>query len=293
MNGPLGFPGSSPNAALEVQLNRGFLPPGHICLTLANDGTDATNDIAIAPGACRSTVAIVNGTPSTLMKDQGDLEIPASIVKQLDVSWAPAMFGGGGLSGLRCPGSSISDTTWHIYVVGAPGRQCDVLAVDSATQATVLAELRKIGFTAYRRIGSVLRESSALVAFKQTGNYFLRKTHAAVDLNNPGTSAVTHTLKVPVGIVVEAEVYFGVSLGGAVNATYGWLSPLDAVDETPSANITNICVTDDSAGGVGVSRSPLRVYTNTSGQVRSRLNGSSTDITVNLHVRGWTDTRDA
>lgn len=293
MNGPLGLPGSSQHAALESQFHRGFLPRGWIDgLTLANDTTDATNDISIAPGVCRSTVNIVGGTPSTLARDQMDLEIPATILKQLDVAWGAAHYTdrGGDRSGLRCS-SSISDTTWHIYVIGAPLRQTDIIAVDSAVQATVLAELRKVGYTAYRRVGSIIRASSALVAFAQNGDYFLRKTLDLLSVNNPGTSRVTHTLKVPVGVVVEADVYFGITLSGAVNVTVGLVCSIDATDEEATVGRTSVQSTDDSAGGVNISRISARVKTNTSGQIASRLNGSSTDITTNVDLRGWWDSR--
>jgi hypothetical protein len=61
VNLPLGLPGDGPIHRFEKLEAYGWLclPPGWISgLILSNDGTDATNDIAVSKGVCRSTVNV-------------------------------------------------------------------------------------------------------------------------------------------------------------------------------------------------------------------------------------------
>lgn len=283
-----------PNAAAEKRLIRkeaeGWLPRGWIDgLTLSNDTTDATNDIAIAAGVARSTVRIVDGAASNLSRDQIDLELPVGVIKQLDVAFAPANYDPEGYSeGGRSGGkssSSISDTTWHVLLVGGAGLQTDVVLHDSATQSSILAEMQKIGgYTAYRNIGSIPRESSALIGFKQHQNRFRRTVMvSSVSVANPGTSAVTRTLNVPIGLEVIAEI--AVSLSNSTSpAIQLLLSALDEVDTAPSGSVYSIIV---SAGAAYTGAGQFQIKTNTSGQIRSRLSASGASDALNISTVGW------
>lgn len=297
MNRPLGLANRSPERVIADRIAMGWLPRGWIDgLVLSSDSTDITNDIGIAAGACRSTVSIVDGAASTLTRDQRDIEIPIAIIKQLDVAWAPENYdregySGGGRSGGRSA-SSISNTTWHVYAIGGPGVPDDILFHDSATQSSVVAALPG-NYTAYRRIGSVLRESAALAPFVQHGDYFHRGAVVAdVSAANPGTSAVTRTLSVPIGIRVLADVFVAANNAAAAQSPEVLLSDLEGTDATPSTTHAHISTTVAAAGFPTTICLPATVRTNTSAQIRSRASDTSANFTLSITTRGWWDQRD-
>lgn len=296
MNRPYRLPNIASQRALQRKQAQGWLPRGWIDgLTIANDTTDATNDISIAAGACRSTVNIVDGAASTLAQHQRDIEIPVSILKQLDVAWEPANFDGagfdgGGRSGMKSA-SSISNTTWHIYAIGGPGVRDDILAHDSATQSSVEAALPG-GYTAYRRIASILRESAAIVSFVQHGDYFQRAVRAAdVSAANPGTSAVTRTLSVPIGINVLAEVTLELINTAAGGISFGLLTDLAITDSTPATANAHVADVQTASGRSETHTATVLIRTSTSATIRSRISFSDASVTVKIGTRGWYDMR--
>ncbi len=290
-HGPYGFSNRSPLKEFVRLDALGWLPRGYLDGgTLSNDGTDATNDIGIAPLVTRSTVRIVNGAASTLSRDQMDLELPVAVIKQLDVAWAPDSYepsvpqGSGDRSGGRSP-SSLADGTWHVYVIGSPYMKPDVLLHDSAVQSSILAALPG-NYTAYRRIGSIKR-STSILAFAQDGDKFRLKAGIVTNGSaNPGTSAVTFTLPVPTGIVVWAD--FAVSLSNA-SSNYYWVAT--ALDETDvaagSGNFTFHTFGTSNTEAFG----NILVKTNTSAQVRFRQDASGASDQTTTVLYGWIDKR--
>lgn len=299
-NGPIGIPGHGPIQRFEDREALGFLPRGWIDgLVLSNDTTDATNDIAIAAGSCRSTVNVVNGAASTAIRDQIDLDIPVSIIKQIDVSWAPENYhpggfpGGGGGSGDRSGGrsaSALSNTTWHVFAIGGVGLQSDVLLHDGATVAGVVAALPG-GYTAYRRIGSIIRASAALVAFVQQNDTFLLKTVVRdINVTTSGTSAVLRTLTVPVGIQVDAIVDVGMAIANGSAANYALVTSPDQTDSAAAATLYTIGAAEDASTNI-FSTARLSVRTNTSAQIRTRESAGSASHTLRINTSGWIDSR--
>jgi hypothetical protein len=253
----------SPLRDYERVRARGFLPRGYIDgLVLSNDSTDSTNDIAVSAGSCRSSSNIVDGAISTKTADQLDLEIPVSIIKQLDVSWAPENydpegFSGGDRSGGRSS-SSLSNTTWHVFVIGGEGRQADILEHDATDPSAVLPG----GYTAWRLIGSLVRTGGAIKAFVQHGDLFMWVTPVLdVSNNTPGTSANTGTLTVPTGVRVMAFMNVMMNVGQL------YLSPLDITDQAATNGANPISTVDSGTGDGG---SQAHVLTNTSAQIRYR-----------------------
>lgn len=303
MNRWYGLPNTSPLKALERKHAEGYLPRGWIDgLILSNDTTDATNDIAISAGVCRSTANVINGVPSTLSRDQVDMEIPVGIIKQLDVAWAPENydeegFSGGGRSGGRSP-SSISDTTWHTFVIGGPGLPNDVLFHDSVTQSSVIAALPS-GYTAYRRIGSVVRASSAIKAFTQFGDEFRWRTPAADFNSNPSsTSSAMGTLSVPIGVQVKSIITFSLFQSVSALGVTGYAvvnSPYDADNAASSSNYTNhIVSSNDSVNNLQQLADTVvaHIRTNTSGQIRYRLSSAAASLRIEEVTHGYIDSRD-
>lgn len=248
-------------------------------LTLSNNGTDATNDIDIAAGKAVDSSSIVNMT------------LAAAMTKRLDANWAAGTNQGG-----RYSGAAIANTTYHVWLAAkAAGADVDVYLAPSAVPATVLGWLQaETGGAAYLyvwRIGSILRESAAIVPFTQRKDYFERNTlSAAVSATNPGTSAVTRTLNgIPDGIPVEADIFASMALTIDTAGT-GLISALTAADDVPGLNngIGNFGQPKSAFTTQGVP-SEIRVMTNTSAQVRSRISTSDGNTVLRIVTRGWKD----
>ena len=284
-----------PNAALEKRvppgLARGSLPRGWISgLILSNDTTDATNDIGISAGACRSTFNLVDGVPSTLSQDQIDIEIPVAIIKQLDVSWAPENydpegFSGGGRSGGRS-GSSLANGTWHAFAIGGPGEQADILFHDSVTQSSIIAALPQ-GYTAARRIGSIIRVVGAIDEFTQTGDYFRRKKgRLDMDTTSLSSAGATFTLGgVPSGVSVLA--LFNVYLNHSSSSAFLYMTNPD--DERDNPNNAGVPLSTLAVASGGFASGQAQVQTNSAAQI---FVDSNTAFTVLRAVTlGWWDDR--
>jgi hypothetical protein len=148
-------------------------------------------------------------------------------------------------------------------------------------------------YTFKRRIGSILREAAAIAAFVQDGDFFQRKASVLdVSAGNPGTSAVTRTLSVPIGYSVRASFAGGAfDSGSAIGPVY--FSDLAVNDEAPAtatAPLGNAANTNQAATSTG-SFTYLQVRTNNSAQIRSRLTSSNAGTTLRAATYGWFDVR--
>jgi hypothetical protein len=285
MNRPVPPSHFRPERAFETRQSQGWLPRGYIDgMILSNDATDATNDIGISAGVCRSTTCIVDGAGSAHFRDQIDLELPVSIIKQLDVAFAPENYladisgavagGGGARSGGRSI-SALADGTWHIHALGGRGVATDIILHDSTgfTNATLPSE-----YSAWRCIGSVVRATSIL-AFTQDNDTFLLTTPVLdIDTAAPGTSAVTATLaSAPTGFKIWALINW--FYGGTGNLYISSLDQTDSAASTTAAPLATIGI-----GGLSIGAGPILVRTNTSAQVRYRATNSTN---VRIATLGW------
>lgn len=142
-------------------------------------------------------------------------------------------------------------------------------------------------YTKKRRIGSILREAAAIVAFSQTGDEFARLALANdIGVTNPGAAAVTATLSVPTGIKVDAIITANLQDTAAGNKVVRF-SDLATMDV--ATTISNSMLTMASAGTSGSWRGTIR--TNTSAQIRYRLDASGANTVLNGQTLGWVDTR--
>lgn len=240
-------------------------PRGHLFgLTLANNASDATNDLDIASGEAASDAS----SPALMA-------LAASITKRLDAAWAV----GGGNGGLDT--GVIANTTYHVFLIRRPDTGVvDVLFSASATSPTL-----PTNYTQKRRIGSFVRNSGAIRAFTQRGDRFTYfSPRADVDVSNlaaaPGT---TYTLaSIPTGIQVDAIITAAMSNASANRN--GLVSSLDQSDDAPG-----------NSGQVWMqlsnqfSAASLQIRTNTSAQIRARSDSDSTSLRVS--VVGFIDTR--
>lgn len=253
-------------------------PAGYLWgLTLSNNGSDATNDIDIAIGEAASS--------STSHSSRVILTLNSALTKRLDASWAAGTNQGG-----RTSSKSLANGVWHVCLI----RVANVEDVGFDTSATCSNLVTDHSATHVRRIGSVLRESSSIVAFTQDGDTFLRSTAvldaSAGNATNPGTGAVTRTLSVATGVQVTALINAKTAQSGTTS--YVLLSPLSVTDATPSATTAPLFTFFGSnVSTANFGHGPIQIQTNTSGQIRSRLSASDANTILSIATLGWIDTR--
>lgn len=249
-------------------------PKGHLWgFSLAN-GTDATNDINFGTGVCRDST------------DAVDIIAASALVKQLDAAWAAGTNAGG-----RMSAAAIANGTYFLYAI----RKDSDRTVDFGFDVSPTAPTMPSGYTYFRRIGSMLRESATIAATKWSreagGN--LRATRDVMlndyTASNPGTSVVTDALSVPLGIQVKARFTGRLSDTSPAAATHLIFTETAQTDTAPSGALHDLRI---AAAGAGVAQNTSGNFerlTDTSGQIRFRLDASTADHTVMLMLIGWID----
>jgi hypothetical protein len=242
-------------------------------LAVSNNGSDATNDIDIAVGVCRDK------------DNSATITLASALTKQLDAVWAV-----GTNAGMRATGAAITDTTYHIFAILRPDTGVVDIAADTSITGANIAANTNAAYTKIRRIGSIVRTGGAIKAFSQNGDEVLWSA-AALDLNAVpnSTTAANATLTVPVGIKVEA--LFRAQLTDATTSGIAVLfsSPDEsdqAASETaaPGASIVSV------GAGPAIS-GHFRVRTNTSAQIRYRMETADVDADVQISTYGYIDRR--
>jgi hypothetical protein len=257
------------SALLAVTPKYNPLPPGFLFgCTLSNTAGDLVNDITVAPGKARDATDAVN------------LILAIGLTKRLDANWAVGDAQGGLDTG------SAANVTYHVWLI----KRSDTGVVDALLSASATAPTLPAGYDYKRRIGSILRETASIVAFRQAGDRFWRSIPTGdVNDTDPGSAAVTRLLKVPTGIQVDAMVIHSVTIGSSGTLYYGLLSSLLDTSSVPSRTIHDLVIVDNAdASGDSVSR---EITTNTSAQIRSRLSGSIGSTIETVTTLGWIDTR--
>lgn len=233
-------------------------------LTLANNGSDATNDIDIAAGAC------VSDDGTTIMT-------LSAITKRLDAVWAVGTNQGGLDTG------SIANTTYHVWVINRTDTNVtDVLFSTSASSPTMPSNYAK-----KKCIGSIVRASAAILAFHQHANEFYLDTPILDHTTgaSAGTSAITATLSsVPTGVKFKAFC----NLVVADNLNYVYVSSLDSADVAASPTAAPLASGGSGASGTMVNQ--INVWTSTNSQVRTRQQSNSS-TGFKIATLGWRDPR--
>ncbi len=254
--------GSNAITVVTAPLPRGYLAG----LKLANNVSDATNDIDIAVGECRDSTHAQN------------LVLASALTKRLDASWAVGTNQGGLDAG------SIANTTYHVWLI----KRSDTGVVDALFSTSATAPTMPANYDYKRRIGSIMREAAAIVLFTQYGDRFRRRL-LAFDVNavNPGTSAVTVALSVPTGIIVIADFFSQISPGTS-SVIHALVTALDETDSVPASSLKNAGAGTNINARDGQS---MLIKTDTSAQIRYRLSASGASDTFNLYTCGWIDIR--
>lgn len=247
------------------------IPKGHIYGLTGSSAGSTT--LTVAAGEA------VDSTGAALMS-------LASSMAKTNAAWS-AGTGNGGLD----TGSIAAGTWYHWYLIRNPSSG----AVDLVFSTNASSPTLPSGYTQYRRIftwrytgGSIWEQIS------QNGNEFLWPTSVVdIDAQNPGTSAVTRTLTLPTGIVVDALISIGCYYGSI--AFTALVSPLAINDQAPQASgtaaLSGISNASSPTNTAGWNFFPARVRTNTSAQVRSRLSASGANDRLGIITFGWIDNR--
>ncbi len=260
-------PGGSDPITFPAVMPRGYLAG----LGLSNNGSDATNDIDVAVGACRNVA------------DDEDMVLASIIVKRIDAAWVVGTNQGG-----MDTGTVANDTWYHVWLI----KRTDTSIVDVLFSLSATSPTMPTNYDKKRRIGAVKRGTAANFAFTQVGDEFLwNDPPLDIDVSNPGTAAVLRTLSVPLGLQVWA-LFNAFTLGSNVNTPIYFSSP-DVADKAPSATVGPLAsvMGDLISAARSEGLNPFRVRTNTSSQVRSRFSASDATSVLRMASMGWIDRR--
>ena len=236
-----------------------------------SNGTDADNDIDIAVGICK------DAAKTTLMA------LTSILVKQIDVAWVAGSAAGGLFSGV------VANSTWyHVFLIQKDSDN----SIDGGFDTSVTAANIPAGYTAYRRLGSVLTNGSAtIIKFSQNGDEFLWDVLVKDEgRNNPGTDAVTVGLSTPLGVRVRALLFAYASDNTASAATALLFTAMDTADTIPTASLNSFYV-PPNAGANSTQSGFVALRTDTSSQIRYRQDSSTPDHYTDVFTHGWLDSR--
>jgi hypothetical protein len=250
----------------EPALPQGFL----YGLSLSNNGSDATNDIDISTGQCRDITNAAN------------IALASALTKRLDAAWSVGTNQGGLDTG------SIANITYHVWSI----KRSDTGVVDVLFSASASAPTLPTNYNYKRRIGSIMRESGAIVGFIQDSDYFYRKVPIrSSSVSNQATTASLITLHVPAGIRMRANIVASM-FDASSTAEVNWLiTDTTQTDSSPSGTLLSMYTTPVSTTSYPFSFLGLHVFTDTSGRIRSRVDTQLADLYLDIYVHGWTDTR--
>jgi len=253
------------------------LPRGSIGgLTLSRD-TDTDHDVNVTAGEARDST------------NAFDIVLASEITKQIDAAWAVGD-DAGGLDGSESVGGTPDSSTWYfVHLI----RRNDTGVVDVLFSESATAPTLPTDYDVFRRIGAVLTDGSAnVIDFTQTGDEFTWKVQVQdQSATNPGTSAVTETLTVPTGVVIEAILNVHLDLGGE-GTIAGLISALSQTDAAPS--FSAVPGSNFGAADMGTNDAfsyQVRALTNTSAQVRSRLSASDGTTRLQIYTSSYIDRR--
>lgn len=241
-------------------------------LTISNNLADLNSDIDISAGNFQFS----DGS------GQGKM---TAMTKRLDVGFAVGTNQGMLLSGSKAPNSwyhlfALYNPTTNVSDVGA------MLAV--AGIAPDPTSVLPTDYTKWKRILSIRTDASGNIRqgnhFSFNGIYYfiLKTPFQDYYLNNPGTSAVLATLTTPLGVKsFPLAAYW--HLQGSPALGEGIFTSPDQDDIVPSISNFNTVI------NLGAAYAPFNglINTNTSSQIRYRVNISNTDTDIRIYSYGW------
>lgn len=229
-----------------------------------------TTSFAVAAGTARDDT------------DVGFLNLTSTMTKSTS-SWAAGNNNGGLDTG------TIASGTWYMVFVIGKGNQDSVDVLFSTSTSPTMPT----GYTLKRRIGAVLTDgSSHFTKWYQVGDEFWWDVPVRdVNASNPGIAAVTRTLSTPNLIVCKAMMWVGSSATASADDSAAiYISSLNVADTAASVSCASF-YSFDSANITYQGGAQVVCWTNTSSQVRSRLQISGVSTALYIVTLGWVDQR--
>lgn len=184
-------------------------------------------------------------------------------------------------------GALTATATFHVFAIGKTDGTTARLLSASPSSPTMPS-----GYTYKRRNASLKTTvSSQIITYLQFGDKFMQ-TAASLDISatNPGTTAVTRTLpSVPTGIIVEPVL--SVTIDSDVSGDQTYLSSLSQTDVAATGANSQVAITISAAATQQVAGMVYGVFTNTSGQIRSRNASGAAASVLRIKTHGWIDRR--
>ncbi len=267
-NGTLLDDGQAMVAAAGGSTTTGWVPRGHLAGLVFTNGTDADHDIDIPVGECADSA------------NAKILKLTSALTKQIDATWAA----GTNQGGFMPAGVVQADTWYHVHLI----RKDSDGSIDAGFDTSLTAANIPTGYTAYRRIGSVLTDSSSnIIGFIRNGFKWIWKTpiqtyNAAV----PNATDNTVTTQVPLGVVALAHLHVALERTGAGESGIYLRSPnaTSIAGSTSAMPLYSAHADFDSAGSF---ISQVDVETDTNSQFIARTDSGT--FTLRIGCIGYTD----
>jgi len=233
---------------------------------VSHNVTDANNDMDFGVGN------ILNST--------GRIELinSAVLVKRLDAAWVSGTNQGGLFSGTKA-----ANTTYHCFLI----RKDSDGTIDAGFDTSPIAANIPAGYTAYRRIRSVITNgSSNIIATVQRGDAFYYSTVILeVSTTTPGTAQNTVSITTPSGIrtraIIDGLLYHSASQASII------FKSTDQTNEAPTYDNSSLSVSPSSTVQTG----RFEIRTNTSSQISYRCDVSPLGFNFRIKLIGYIDER--
>ncbi|PSL23481.1 hypothetical protein [Dyadobacter jiangsuensis] len=253
------------SGGLLGRLSRSKAPPE------TSNAADVANDITIAGGVWFAT-------------DEGTVIQSVAMTKQQDATWAA----GNNAGGMQSGSAKANNQTIDLFAIYNP----TTYAVDYKFVPSGTAFVASSGFTERRRIASFKTDATgAIRPYAQRGDEFEYLT-PILDVSDasPVTTAVLKTLSVPIGLKLKASVNASITNGNAGGFAALYLSAPDTVDLAPSATVAPLATLQGQDGAnSSVVGGEATCWTNTSGQIRTRVAASNSNLYIS--TLGYFDKR--
>lgn len=206
-----------------------------------------------------------------------------------------AAFAAGTGNGGKMSAAALANNTWYYFY--ALRKDADG-TIEFGFDVSPTAPTAQAGYTAanYRLIGERKTQAASTNwdTFNQHGDEMWWSTPPANDVSttNPGTAAVTATLNVP-ALKVKAFLNAGINCTDAdgTSAPALYISALENADIAASSTVTPMGSINVQSGTQGFATAQVVVWTNTSSQIRYRINSSNANTAVRICVIGWMSPR--
>ena len=254
----------------ESRLTRGNAPVRCDGFIMANNATDATNDIDVGAGIALDDTRLLQ------------LKTSATIVKQIDVAFAEYTSPGTASGGRDSADNLTGAKTFNVFMISGFGKPAQPFF------STSLTPTLPTGFTRKRRVGGVYWDGAAIKPFTQDGDEFIWATvHTDLAAGAWGNTAglTTHS-SLPTGVKVVAILRaIFTSSAGTKYARIEDPAVTSAVISSGSATLVSVAGSFNGVAG------PLRIKTNASRQTR-KISDDASGVGY-IATLGWVDPRGA